>query len=340
MKAIVQDRYGSADVLRLVDVDKPAVGDDEVLVRVRAASIHADVWHVIRGIPFVLRFMGSGIFKPKYRIPGIDMAGQVVAVGKSVKSFQEGDEVFGETHHGMQWVNGGAFAEYVSIPEDILVLKPSNITFEQAAAVPTSAMIVLQNLRHRAQPQPGQKVLVNGAAGGVGSFCVQIVKAWGATVTAVDSTEKLDMLRSIGADSVIDYTLVDFTKSNVGYDLIVDIPGNQTFAACRRILVHQGVYVLIGHDHYGKVGRRFFGSIPYFMRLMLMSFFVDQLPKPDFSEPPKKEMMTVLKELIEEGKIVPYIDRTYPLNEVPEALRYIQEGKVKGKVVITVGKET
>jgi len=324
MKAIIQNRYGSIDNLELKEIDKPPVGDDEVLVRVGAASVHADVWHVVNGFPYVLRLMGLGLLRPKNRIPGTDMAGLVEAVGKEVKEFKVGDEVFGETHRGMQWINGGAYAEYVSVPEDVLAQKPGNITFEQAAAGPTSALIVLLNLREKAQVKPGQKVLINGAGGGVGVFAVQIAKAYGAEVTGVDSTEKVEMLHSIGADKVIDYTREDFTQSSKSYDLIVDIPGNHSFSKCRRVLTPEGTYVMIGHDHYGKVGRRFLGSIPHFLKLMLMSPFVSQLPARNFSMPPKKELMAVLRELLEAEKLTPYIDRTYPLSQVPEAIRYLQ----------------
>lgn len=336
MKAIIQDKYGSLDVLVLREIDKPLVKDDEVLVRVRAASVHPDVWHVVRGLPYVLRLMGAGLFKPKNSIPGTDVAGHVEVVGKNVKDFKPGDEVFGETHRGLQWRNGGAFAEYVSVPEDALALKPANVTFEQAAAVPTSGLILLLNLRDGTQVKLGQKVLINGAGGGVGTLAVQIAKAHGAEVTGVDSTEKLDMLRSIGADQVIDYTQEDFTQSSERYDLIVDIPGNHSLSECRRALTTKGTYVLIGHDHFGKSGHFFLGSLPRFLKLMVMSPFVSQLPDLSFSLPSKKDSMAVLREFIEDGKIIPVVDRTFPLNEVPEAIRYLQEGHARGKVIITV----
>lgn len=228
---------------------------------------------------------------------------------------------------------------HVIIKEQATSLAPyrkSNITFEQAAAVPNSAIIVLMNLRDKARPKPGQRVLINGAAGGVGTFAVQIAKSCGAEVTGVDSTEKLERLRSIGADQVIDYTREDFTKSSDRYDLIIDIPGNHSFTDCRRVLTPDGTYVLIGHDHYGQTGRHFLGSIPHFLKLMMLSKFVNQLSTINFSTPSKKELMVVLKELLEAGKLTPVIDRTFPLSEVPEAIRYLTEGNVKGKVVITV----
>lgn len=336
MKAIVQDRYGSIDVLELREIDRPAVGDDEVLVRVRAASVHPDVWHVVMGRPYVLRLMGAGLFKPKNRIPGTDVAGHVDSVGKNVRRFRPGDEVFGESVKGHQWHNGGAYAEYVSVPEDALAPKPANLTFEQAAAVPTSGLVALQCLRHQGRVQPGQRVLVNGAGGGVGTFAVQLAKAYGAHVTGVDSTRKLDLVRSIGADQVIDYTREDFTQDSERYDLILDIPGNHSFSDCRRALTPRGTYVLIGHDHFGEFGRRFLGSLPRFLKLAVMSPFVGQLPGSSFSVPIKKEAMAALKELLESGKLRPVIDRTFRLSEVPEAIRYLAEGQAQGKVVISV----
>ncbi|UCH26263.1 MAG: NAD(P)-dependent alcohol dehydrogenase [Trueperaceae bacterium] len=336
MKAVIQDKYGSPDALELREIDKPLIKDDEVLVRVRAASVHPDVWHVVSGLPYILRLMGAGLLKPKNRIPGTDMAGHVEAVGKNVREFSPGDEVFGETLRGLQWNNGGAYAEYVAVPEDMLALKPANVTFEQAASVPTTGYIVLMNLRGKAEVKPGQKVLINGAGGGVGTLALQIAKAYGADVTAVDSTEKLDMLRSIGADQVIDYTQEDFTRRDEHFDLIFDIPGNHSFADCRRVLTPEGVYVLIGHDHFGQQGHHLLGSMPRMMKLMVMSLFMRQLADADFSMPSKKDTMAVLRELLEEGKITPVVDRTFPLGEVPEAIRYLKSGHVQGKVVITV----
>ncbi len=336
MKAIVQDTYGSPDVLELRDIDKPVVQDDEVLVRVRAASVHPDIWHVLTGLPYVLRMMGAGLRKPKNPVPGTDLAGVVESVGKNVTRFRPGDGVFGETLKGMQWINGGAYAEYATAPEDALARKPANVTFEQAAAVPTSALIALPSLRAGGEIQAGQKVLVNGAGGGVGTIAVQLAKAFGADVTGVDSTSKLEMVRSLGADQVIDYTQEDFTQRGERYDLIFDIPGNHSLSACRRALEPTGTYVLIGHDNYGKGMRRWVGLLPRMFKLAAMSLFVSQLPDLRFSMPDKKESMALLKELLESGKLTPHIDRTYPLNQVPEAIRYLQEGNAKGKVVITV----
>jgi NADPH:quinone reductase-like Zn-dependent oxidoreductase len=336
MKAIVQDRYGAPEaVLSLREIDRPVVADDEVLVRVSAASVHPDVWHVVCGQPVVLRFMGSGIRRPKRTVPGTDVAGTVVSVGAGVTGFEPGDEVFGETIRGQQWRNGGAFAEYVSAPAQALALKPARVTFEQAAAVPTAGLIALMNLQ-QAGLRSGQDVLVNGAAGGVGSIAVQVAKANGAAVTGVDSTEKLELVRSLGADRVIDYTREDFTRGDDRYDLIFDVPGGHRLADCRRVLKPDGIYVLIGHDHFGRVGRRWLGSLPTFVKLMSMSLVVKQLPRPDFKTPPKQEQMAILAELLEAGSLTPVVGRTYPLAEVPEAIRRLAAGDTLGRIVITV----
>jgi NADPH:quinone reductase-like Zn-dependent oxidoreductase len=337
MKAIVQEKYGSPyDVLTLKDIDKPVVKDDEVLVRVHAASVHPDVWHVVRGMPYVLRLMGAGLLRPKNSVPGTDVAGHVESVGKNVSHFQQGDEVFGETIKGYQWTNGGAYAEYVSVPEDLLALKPANIMFEQAAAVPTSGLIALQNLPNEGRLHQGQRVLVNGAGGGVGTLAVQLAKAYGANVTGVDDTTKLEMVRSIGADQVIDYTKEDFTQSGERYDLIFDIPGNHPFSACRLVLAPNGKYVLIGHDRFGQGAGRWLGSIPRVLKLVALSPFMSQMPTPNFSMPDKKNQMVVLKQLMETGKLTPVIDRTYSLGEVPEAIKHLEVGHAQGKVIITV----
>jgi NADPH:quinone reductase-like Zn-dependent oxidoreductase len=337
MKAIVQDRYGSpADVLELRDVDEPVVKDDEVLVRVHAASVHPDVWHVVRGLPYVLRLMGAGLLKPKNPIPGTDVAGRVESVGRDVTRLQARDEVFGETIKGYQWTNGGAYAEYVPAPEDSLALKPANITFEQAAAVPTSGLIALQNLPNEELLHPGERVLVNGAGGGVGALAIQLAKACGADVTGVDDTTKLDVVRSLGADQVIDYTQEDFIQSGERYDLIFDIPGNHPFSAFRRVLAPNGKYVLVGHDRFGQGTGRWFGSMPRVLKLVALSPFVSQLPTPNFSMPNKKDSMALLGEFLEAGKLTPVIDRRYLLEEVPEAIRYLEEGHARGKLVIAV----
>lgn len=336
MKAVVQHEYGSKDRLEFTERDTPVPEVDEVLVRVHAASVHPDVWHVVRGLPYVLRLMGGGFLAPNNPIPGTDVSGRVEAVGENVTQFDPGDEVFGETMRGRQWTNGGAYAEYVAAPAEALAPKPAALTFEEAAAVPTSGIIALQGVHYQGQVQSGQKVLINGAGGGVGTFAVQIAKASGADVTGVDSTEKLDTIRSIGADHLIDYTQEDFTDGEERYDLIVDVPGNHPFSTCRQVLSPAGTYVLIGHDGFGAIDR-LFGSIPQMVTLMLLSTFMNQLVGVRRSMPPKSDSMTVLKESLEAGNITPLVDRTFPLSDVPEAIRYLESGQPQGKIVITVG---
>lgn len=336
MKAIVQDKYGSPDqVLHLREVDKPQAGPGEVLVRVHAASVHPDVWHVVNGWPFVLRLMGSGLLRPKYRIPGTDLAGIVESVGRDVTRFAPGDEVFGETHAAFQWRNGGSFAEFAAVPQDTLAHKPRGISFEQAASVPTSGIIALHNLRSGNRLQAGRKILINGAGGGVGSLAVQIAKAHGAIVTGVDRAGKLEMVRSLGADRVIDPDKEDFLGSREGYDIVLDVASNLSFSDCRRMLAPAGIYILIGHDHYGKAGGRMFGSLPRFFMLTAMSPFSRKLPELDFSLPNKKDIMADLKALLETGKLTPIVARTYPLSGVPDAIRALQAGTALGKIVIT-----
>ncbi|WP_219512564.1 NAD(P)-dependent alcohol dehydrogenase [Nonomuraea ceibae] len=335
MKAVVQRAYGSPDLLEVREVDRPAAGDDEVLVRVRAASVHPDVWHVVSGRPYVLRLMGNGLARPKLRIPGTDMAGRVVSAGKDVSRFRPGDEVFGETVRGYQWRNGGAFAEYVAVPQSALASKPGNVSFEQAASVPTAGLIVLQNLPE-GRVRAGQRVLVNGAAGGVGALALQLAKAGGASVTGVDHGAKLDLVRDLGADHVIDYTREDFTRTGERYDLIFDVPGNHSFADCRKALTPDGMYVLIGHDHFGGVGSRWLGSLPHFVRLMALSPFRKQLPKVNAATPDKQPQLAVLRGHLESGAITPVVDRTFALDEVPQAIRYLAEGTARGKVVISL----
>jgi len=335
MKAIVQEKYGSADVLELREIDRPTAGDDEVLVRVRAASLHPDVWHAMKGVPFVLRVMGSGLRKPKNVVPGTDLAGQVESVGRNVTRFKPGDEVFGLSVLANLWRNGGAYAEYAAVPEARLQMKPAELTFEQAAAVPTSGSLAVQAVRDEGRIRSGQRVLINGAGGAVGSFAVQLAKAYGADVTGVDAPGKLDMLRSIGADRVIDYTQEDFTESGERYDVVLDIAGTRPWSAAKRALNPDGTYVLIGHDQYGASGHRWFGSLGRFFKLMVISPFVSHLHPFRGAKDPG-DRLVVLKELIEAGKITPVIDRTFPLSEVPEAIRYLESGQTQGKVVIIV----
>ena len=336
MKAIVQNGYGPADVLELREIDRPNVKDDEVLVRVRAASLHADVWHIMRGVPYVLRIMGAGLRAPKNRVPGTDLAGHVESVGKQAARFRPGDEVFGQSLIANLWRNGGTYAEYAAVPEAMVERKPANLTFEQAAAVPTSGWIAVQGVRDEGRLQSGQRVLINGAGGAVGTFAVQLAIAYGANVTGVDASGKLDMLRSIGVDQVIDYTQEDFTRRGERYDLILDMAGNHPWSACRRALTPAGTYVLIGYDQFGRSGHRWFGSLGRFFKLLVVSPFVSNLHPSRGTKDPG-DRLVVLKELVEAGKITPVIDRTFPLSEVPEAIRYLESGQALGKVVITVG---
>jgi NADPH:quinone reductase-like Zn-dependent oxidoreductase len=324
MKAIVQEEYGSPDVLELRDIDKPVVGDDDLLLRVHAAGLDPGVWHLMTGLPYLVRLMGFGLRRPKVRIRGRDVAGRVEAVGKHVTRFRPGDEVFGTCE--------GSFAEYACARADRLAPKPANLTFEQAAVVPISGLTALQGLRDRGQVQPGQEVLIIGAAGGVGTFAVQLAKAFGAEVTGVCSTTKVDLVRSIGADHVIDYTREEFADAEHRYDLILDTAGNRSLSRLRRALAPRGTLVIVG----GEGGGRWLGGFDrQILRAPLLSAFVSQSLRP-FMAKERSEDLVVLKELIEAGKVTPVIGRTYPLSEVPEAIRDLEGGHARGKVVITV----
>jgi len=335
MKAVIHERYGSPDDLRVEDVDLPTIGDGEVLVRVRAASVNPDVWHVLAGFPYVLRLMGAGLRRPNCPVPGTDAAGIVESVGKNVTRLKPGDEVFGETVRGHQWHNGGAYAEYVAVREEALAIKPPNVTFEQAASVATSGLIAHRALRDEGQVQSARTALINGAGGGVGSIAVQLAKAYDTEVTGVDCVSKLHMIRSLGADHVIDYAQEDFTRSGKRYDLVFDVPGNHSFWACRRALTPEGRYVLIGHDHFGTAGRRVFGSVPRALGLLALSPFVRQLSG---MQGPRGlgDHLARLREFLEAGKLTPVIDRTFSLDEVPEAIRYLRSGQAQGRIVISV----
>jgi NADPH:quinone reductase-like Zn-dependent oxidoreductase len=321
MNAIVYRSYGPPDVLACEDVEKPTARDDQVLIKVRAASVNPLDWHFMRGEPYFLR-VGSGLRKPKVTRLGVDLAGQVEAVGRNVTQFQPGDEVFGTSR--------GAFAEYVCAAEKAVALKPANVTFEQAAAVPVAGLSALQALRDKGRIQPGQKVLVNGAAGGVGTFAVQIARSFGADVTGVCSTRNVDMVRSIGADRVIDYTRDDFTEGGQRYDLILDCIGNRPLSACRRVMSPGGFYVAVGGS-----GGRAIGPLARMLGAAVLSRFVSQ-HLVMFLASLNKGDLVVLKGLIEAGKVTPVIDRSYALREVPEAIRYLEEGHARGKVVITM----
>ena len=262
------------------------------------------------------------------------MAGIVEAVGTNVSGLTPGDEVFGECISGIQWANGGAFAEYAAVPADSLALKPRRLSFEQAAAVPTSGYIALHNLRLAGEIQPGQRVLVNGAAGGVGAFALQLAKAFGAEVTGVDSSSKLDLLHTLGADHVVDYEKEDVTRSAARYELIFDVASNLSLSGCKRVLSPGGNYVRIGHDHYGKVGGRILGTLPATFGLMFRAMFDRSLPKPSFAMPSRNATMGVLKALLETGKLTPLVDRVFPLAEARDAMRYLQQGTARGKIIL------
>ena len=323
MKAVVFDRYGSPDVLALKEIDKPVVKDHEVLVRIAAGGANPADWRAMRGDPYLMR-LATGLRRPRAAmILGSDMAGTVEAVGQDVTRFHPGDEVYAE-------VDSGGFAEYISFREDLLALKPVNLTFEQAAAVPMTGLTALQALRDPGRIQAGQRVLVNGASGGIGTMAVQIAKSYGTHVTGVCSTGNLGLVRSIGADHAIDYTREDFTDAAPRYDLIVDAVGNHSLAAFRRALVPKGTLVVVGGG-----GGRWLGPAAQVLGAVVSSPFVSQRLVPVYGRRCQEDLR-VLTGLIEAGKVTPVIDRTYPLNEVPEAIRYLEGRHARGKVVISI----
>ncbi|MFQ6677372.1 MAG: NAD(P)-dependent alcohol dehydrogenase [Fidelibacterota bacterium] len=315
MKAIVYTKFGSPDVLQLKEVEKPAPKDNEILIKIHAASVNAYDWRHMRADPFLIRLMGAGLFKPKHPILGADIAGQVESVGSSVKQFQSGDEVYGEGSYG-------GFAEYVCVDENRFVLKPANLTLEEAAAVPMAALTALQGLRDKGQIQAGQKVLINGASGGVGTFAVQIAKSFGAHVTGVCSTPKMEMVSSIGADQVIDYTRKDITNNGQQYDLIFDIAAYRSILKYKRILSANGNYVLAG------------GSLVRIFQLMFTPMIGMKNMELMVANVNQKDLQYITK-LIEASKVKPVIDKQYPLNETDEAIRYLEDGYAQGKVIIT-----
>jgi NADPH:quinone reductase-like Zn-dependent oxidoreductase len=324
MQAIVQDRYGSSSVLKLRSIDIPEIGADDVLVRVRAAGVHIGDLHVMTGQPYLMRIVGFGLRAPKARVRGMDVAGTVEAIGSNVTRFHTGDDVYGTCD--------GAFAEYASARADTLAPKPSNLTFEQAAAVPHGAITALQGLRDTGEIKRGQKVLIIGASGDVGMFAVQIAKWFGAEVTGVCSTTKMDMVRSIGADRVIDYGKEDFTRSGKHYDLILDTGGNRSLSQVRRALTPTGTLVLVG----GEGGDRWIGGGTWrSVRALVLSRFVSQRLRPVLATPNTGDLV-LLTQLIEAATITPMIGRTYRLSETSDAIRQLEEGHARGKVVITV----
>ncbi|MGA8100791.1 MAG: NAD(P)-dependent alcohol dehydrogenase [Candidatus Acidiferrales bacterium] len=323
MRAAIYTRYGPPEVVQVTEVEKPVPKDDEVLIKVRAASVNPLDWHFMRGTPYLVRLM-AGLREPKDTRLGVDVAGQVERVGRNVTQFKAGDEVFGTCR--------GAFAEYACTPESKLFAKPGNVTFEQAASAPIAAFTALQGLRDTGQIQPGRKVLINGAAGGVGTFAVQIAKWFGADVTGVCSTRNVDLVRSVGADRGIDYTQENFTKSGQHYDLFFDAVGNHSLFACRRVLNAKGIYVPAG----GSAGRWMIGSLARAITALVLSWFVSQRLAPFFLAKPSQTDLGVMHDLMKAGKVTPVIDRSYKLNEVPEAIRYLEQGHARGKVVITL----
>ena len=323
MKAIVYHKYGPPDVLELEEVEKPTPKDNEVLVKVHAASVNSWDWDLLIG---TLQGRLGAFRKPKYKILGADIAGKVEAVGSNVMQFQVGDEVFGDIS-GFRAGDWGGFAEFVCARENVLALKPASMTFEEAAAIPQAGVLALQGLRDKRQIQPGQKVLINGAGGGVGTFAVQMAKLYGAEVTGVDSTMKLDILHSIGADHVIDYTQEDFTKNGKHYDFILAVVGNRSVFDYKRALSPEGIYVMVG------------GSTGLIFQLLFLGSWISMTERKKMTilaHKPNKKDLIVMTELFEAGKVLPIIDRSYPLSEVPEALHYFGEGHAQGKIVITV----
>ena len=323
MKAIVCEKYGPPEVLELKEMEKPTPKDNEVLVKVHATSLNAYDWRMQRADPFLVRLMGGGLLKPKNKILGADMAGRIELIGRNVTQFKPGDDVFGD----LAGYGQGAFAEYVCAPENALALKPAKITFEEAAAVPMAAVTALQGLRDTGRIRKGQKVLINGASGGVGTFAVQIAKSFGAEVTAVCSTGKMEMARAIGADHVIDYTKEDFTKNGQHYDLIFAVNGYHPILDYKSALKPDGIYVMAG------------GSMSQMFQALLLGPLVSMIGNKKIravSAKPNQKDLIFIKELIEAGKVKPVIDRRYSLREVPQALQYLWEGHARGKVVITV----
>ena len=323
MKAIVQDRFGPADGLELRDIDTPEIGATEVLVRVHAAGVDRGVWHVMTGLPYPIRLAGYGFRAPKNGVPGTDLAGVVTAVGRDVSRFAPGDEVFG--------TGIGTYAEFARAREDQLAAKPANLSFEQAAALPVSGVTALQALRDRGAVQPGEHVLVIGASGGVGTYAVQLAKAFGAQVTGVSSTTKVDLVRSLGADHVVDYTREDFAATGTRYDLILDIGGNASLSRLRRALTPKGRLVIVG----GETSGRWLGGSDRQVRALVLSMFVGQ-KLGTFIAAVKQEDLLVLAQLAEAAQLTPAVDRTFSLDEAPKAIRHVEEGHARGKVVVVI----
>lgn len=336
MRAIVQQRYGPPEqVLRFVDVPRPEPGPGQVLVRIRATSVHADVWHAVTGLPLALRLMGSGVRAPRTQIPGTDLAGEVVALGPGARGWSVGDRVLGEVTTTNQWRNAGTFAQYAAVAAQALAPIPDGLGFPEAAAVPTSALIALVTLRDEGGVRAGHRVLVNGAGGSVGVFAVQLARAFGAEVTAVDIADKLPLLESLGAQ-VIDCAEQDFTTAGIRYDIVLDIVSNRSLADVRRALAPDGTFVLVGHDQYGRSGHRWLGSLGRMVPMLVASPFVAQLPGVRRATPRPQNLATIVG-LLRSGAIRPVVDpRVFHLEEAATALAYLSRGRAMGRVVLTV----
>lgn len=324
MLAIVQRRYGTSDVLQLREVDRPGIGDDDVRIRVGAASLHIGDWHVMAGFPYMLRVVGFGLLAPKVKVRGMDVAGTVDAVGRNVTRFRPGDDVFGTCE--------GAFAEFASASHDNFAMRPARLTCEQAATVPTSGFAALQALRDRGAIQPGQKVLIAGASGGVGLFAIQMAKAFGAHVTGVCSATKADLVMLAGADRVVDYAAQDFTRGSDHYDLVLDLGGNRSLSDLRRLLTPTGILVLVG----GEGGTRWLGGTDRWLQALLLAPFTDQKLRPLASNPCRADLER-LRQFVDDGQLTPIIDRVFSLRDVPQAFTYLKTGAARGKLVIRVG---
>ena len=338
MRAVLQDRYGGPEVLRVAEIPRPVPGPGEVLVRVGAASIHPDVWHVLAGRPWVMRLYGPALRRPREPVPGIDLAGEVVARGGGAMDFAVGERVYGESVAGYQWQNGGAFAEFATAPQAALATAPAGLSDIEAATVPTSGLIALQGVRDELRVRPGHRVLVTGAGGGVGSFAVQLARAFGAAeVTGVDLAAKHDLLRRLGCDRVIDHTSEEVGAETDRWDAVLDVVGSLSVRALRRVLAPGGTYALTGHDGFGARGRRLLGGIGPMFRLMAMSPLLPEVPAFRSSPDGKRDRLELLRELIERGQLRAPLDRAYPLEAAGAALRRMMAGDSRGKIVLVPG---
>jgi NADPH:quinone reductase-like Zn-dependent oxidoreductase len=334
MRAVVHTRYGSPDLLEVREVPAPVPGPGQVLVRVRASAVHPDVWHVVTGRPAVLRLMGAGLRRPKDPIPGTDLAGVVEEVGPGVQDLREGERVFGEVVRTIQWRNAGTWAELAAVDADLLARMPDGVEFHQAGPVPTSGLIALRGLRDQGQLQPGQRVMINGAAGGVGGYAVQIAAAWGAEVTGVDRAGRLEHVRELGAHRVLD-AADDYTTGEDRYDLVFDIPGDPPFSRVRRVIAPGGSYVLIGHDAFGATGRRWVGSLGTFARQAVVSPFVAALHPFRGAGGADPGDIAILADMLEAGTLRVTVDRAFGLDEAAAAIAYLASGTARGRIVIT-----